>query len=171
MRFLPGMSILSFCQWLQHEPIGTSIRESIWTFPLIETIHLMALAFSVGIIIIVDLRLIGAAMKDLPVTDVFERLQPLALKGFVVNVTSGLLLFWSEPLKCYDSPYFRGKLIMLFLLGVNAILFSATTYKSVAAWDKAAATPFGARLAGWASLVLWAGVIVAGRAIAYASKS
>jgi len=165
------MSILSFCQWLQYESIGTSIRESIWTFPLIETIHLMALAFSVGIIVFVDLRLIGAAMKDVPVTDVFERLQPMAMRGFAINVTTGLLLFWSEPMKCYASAYFRGKLVMLFLLGLNAWLFSATTYKTVAAWDKAAITPAGARVAGWVSLLLWAGVIVAGRAIAYASKS
>jgi hypothetical protein len=165
------MSILSFCQWLQNEPIGTSIRESIWTFPMIETIHLMALAFSVGIIVIVDLRLIGVVMKDVPVTEVFDRLQPMALKGFAINVTTGLVLFWSEPMKCYDSPYFRGKLVMLFFLGVNALLFSATTYKNVASWNKAAITPVGARVAGWVSLLLWAGVIVAGRAIAYASKS
>jgi Family of unknown function (DUF6644) len=171
VKFLPSMSILSFCQWLQNEPIGTSIRESIWTFPLIETIHLIALAFSVGIIVIVDLRLIGMAMKNVPVTEVFERLQPMALKGFVINVTTGLLLFWSEPMKCYASPYFRGKLVMLFVLGVNALLFSATTYKTVASWDKSAVTPVGARVAGWASLLLWASVIVAGRAIAYASKS
>jgi len=165
------MSILSFCQWLQNEPVGTSIRESLWTFPLIETVHLMALAFSVGIIVIVDLRLIGVAMKSVPATEVFDRLQPMALKGFVINVTTGLLLFWSEPMKCYASPYFRGKLVMLSFLAVNALLFSGTTYKTVQSWDKAAVTPVAARVAGWVSLLLWAGVIVAGRAIAYASKS
>lgn len=161
------MSILSVCQWLQTESIGTSIRESLWTFPAIETVHLLALAFSVGIIVLVDLRLIGAAMKDQPVTEVFERLQPMALKGFAINVVSGLLLFWSEPMKCYTSSFFRAKLVMLFILGVNAILFSASTYKSVAHWDKAVITPVAARIAGWVSLVLWTGVIVAGRAIAY----
>jgi hypothetical protein len=164
------MSILSICQWLQNESIGTSIRESLWTFPIIETVHLLALAFSVGIIVLVDLRLTGFAMKEQPVTDVFGRLQPMALKGFAINVLSGLLLFWSEPLKCYNSPYFRAKLIMLFVLGVNAVLFSAKTYKSVASWDKAAVTPVPARLAGWVSLVFWAGVIVMGRAIAYVSS-
>jgi hypothetical protein len=150
--------------------MGTSIRESVWVFPLIETTHLMALAFSVGIIVVVDLRLIGAAMKNRPVTEVFDRLQPLALKGFAVNVISGLLLFWSEPLKCYNSIYFRAKLIMLFVLGLNAVLFSATTYKSVTSWDKAVLTPVSARVAGWVSLIFWAGVIVAGRAIAYVSQ-
>jgi hypothetical protein len=164
------MSILSICQWLQNESIGTSMRESVWTFPIIETVHLLALAFSVGIIVLVDLRLTGLAMKEQPVTDVFGRLQPMALKGFAINVVSGLLLFWSEPLKCYNSVYFRAKLIMLFVLGVNAILFSAKTYKSVASWDKAAVTPVPARLAGWVSLIFWTGVIIMGRAIAYVSS-
>ena len=161
------MSILSLCDWLQNTGFSTSIRESVWIFPIIETTHLMALAFSVGIIIFVDLRLIGAAMRDRPVTEVFERLQPLSLKGFGINVVSGLLLFASEPLKCYHSNYFRAKLVMLFILGVNALLFSANTYKTVAEWDKAAVTPVAARVTGWVSLVFWLGVIVAGRAIAY----
>jgi hypothetical protein len=130
----------------------------------------MALAFSVGIIVVVDLRLIGVTMKERPVTEVFDRLQPLALRGFAINVISGLLLFWSEPLKCYNSVYFRAKLIMLFVLGMNALLFSATTYKNVAAWDKAVLTPVSARVAGWLSLIFWAGVILAGRAIAYVSQ-
>jgi hypothetical protein len=164
------MSILSICQWLQHESIGTSIRESVWTFPAVETIHLLALAFSVGIIVLVDLRLTGLAIRDQPVTEVFGRLQPMALKGFAINVVSGVLLFWSEPLKCYNSPYFRAKLIMLFVLGVNALLFDVRTYKTVASWDKAALTPVPARIAGWVSLIFWAGVIVMGRAIAYVSS-
>src|SRR5438552_633116 len=97
------MSLLSFFTWLQNTSISTGIRESVWVFPIIETIHLLALAFSVGIIMFVDLRLIGVAMRDQPVTEVFNRLQPMALKGFVINVLSGALLFWSEPLKCYHS--------------------------------------------------------------------
>jgi hypothetical protein len=163
------MSLLSFCEWLQNESIGTSIRESVWTFPGIETVHLLALAFSVGIIIFVDLRLIGVTMNDQPVSEVFDRLQPMAVKGFIINFLSGILLFWSEPLKCYNSWYFRAKMVMLLILGVNAFLFSTSTYKTVASWDKAIVTPVAARVTGWISLLFWLGVIVMGRAIAYAS--
>jgi hypothetical protein len=164
------MSILDFCQWLQNESIGTSIRESVWTFPIIETVHLLALAFSVGIIVFVDIRLIGVTMTDQPVSEVFDRLQPMAVKGFVINFLSGILLFWSEPMKCYNSWYFRAKMLMLLILGLNAFLFSASTYKTVASWDKALMTPTAARIAGWTSLIFWLGVVVMGRAIAYASK-
>jgi len=163
------MSLSSICQSLQDTAFSTGIRESVWTFPIIETVHLMALAFSVGIIIFVDLRLIGVGLRDRPVSEVFERLQPMALKGFAINVTSGLLLFISEPVKCYESPYFRMKLVLLFLLGVNALSFQSF-YRGVAAWDKAVVLPGRARAAGWLSLLFWAGVVVAGRAIAYASS-
>ena len=162
--------LLNLCQWLQDTSFSTGIRESVWTFPIIETIHLMALAFSVGIIIFVDLRLVGAAMKDQPVSEVFNRLQPMALKGFIINFLSGILLFISEPVKCYHSVYFITKLVLLVLLGVNALGFQFFTFPSVAAWDKAIVTPVGARLAGWVSLAFWLGVVVMGRAIAYATR-
>jgi len=162
--------LFNFCQWLQATAISTGIRESTWTFPIIETVHLLALAFSVGIIMFVDLRLIGAAMKDQPVSEVFTKLQPMAVKGFVINFLSGILLFWSEPVKCYNSPYFRIKLVLLFVLGLNALAFQYFTFSTVAVWDKARITPFGARLAGWVSLVFWLGVLVMGRAIAYATQ-
>jgi hypothetical protein len=162
--------ILQICQWLQDTSIGTGIRESVWTFPLLETVHLLALAFSVGIIMFVDLRLIGVAMRDRPVSEVFSKLQPMAVKGFVINFLSGMILFWSEPLKCYNSTYFRIKLVFLLLLGLNAFAFGRFTYPSVAGWDKAPVTPVAARTAGWASLVFWTGVVLMGRAIAYATR-
>lgn len=162
--------LLSFCQWLQDTSFGTGIRESVWTFPIIETIHLLALAFSVGIIMFVDLRLVGAAMKDQPVSEVFNRLQPMAVKGFVINFASGVLLFISEPMKCYNSTYFRIKLVLLFFLGLNALGFQKFTFPGIASWDKAPVTPFSAKLAGWVSLAFWVGVVVMGRAIAYASS-
>jgi hypothetical protein len=164
------MSLLSIAQWLQDTSISTGIRESVWVFPIIETVHLLALAFSVGIIMFVDLRLIGAAMRERPVTEVFDRLQPMALKGFAINVVSGMLLTLSEPVKCYHSPYFIIKMAFLFLLGLNAVAFQYRTYPTVAGWDKAVATPVGAKLAGWVSLAFWLGVVVMGRAIAYATK-
>ena len=160
--------LFAFCQWLEQTPVGTSVRDSLWLFPIIETVHLLALAFSVGIIIFVDLRLVGLAFRDRPVSEVFDRLQPMALKGFAVNVVSGLLLYISEPVKCYHSTYFMIKLALLFLLGLNAFSFQFY-YRGVAAWDKAVVLPVRARFAGWLSLVFWAGVVVMGRAIAYAS--
>jgi hypothetical protein len=161
------MSLLSICEWLQQTSISTGIRESVWVFPIIESTHLMSLAASVGTIAFVDLRLIGAAMRRQPVTDIIEQLQPWALGGFALMFLSGGLLFLSEPLKCYHSAFFQTKLVLLALLGINALMFHARVYRRVAAWNKSADVPLSARLAGYVSLTLWMTVIVLGRGIAY----
>jgi hypothetical protein len=161
------MSLLSVCEWLQQTSISTGIRESVWVFPIIESTHLMSLAASVGTIAFVDLRLIGAAMRRQPVTDIIEQLQPWALGGFALMFLSGGLLFLSEPLKCYHSAFFQTKLVLLALLGINALMFHARVYRRVAAWNKSADVPLSARLAGYVSLTLWMTVIVLGRGIAY----
>ena len=57
------MSLYEICQALQDSAVGTSIRESIWTFPIIETVHVLGLAVSVGILVMLDLRLVGAGIS------------------------------------------------------------------------------------------------------------
>jgi hypothetical protein len=69
----------------------------------------------------------------------------------------------------YHSPAFRLKLVFLALVGLNALVFHTTIYRSAPEWDTAAPAPFRARLAGMLSLSLWIAIIAAGRAIAYGS--
>lgn len=161
------MSIFEICQWIQDSSIGTGIRESVYIFPLIEATHVIGLAVSVGTIAIVDLRLIGAALTTEPVTDVIEQLQPWTLWGFAVQFISGFFLFWSEAARLYPSYSYRAKFVFLLLLGINALLFHTTIYKSVDKWDRDAATPFRARMAGWIGITFWAAVIFFGRWTAY----
>ena len=85
----------------------------------------------------------------------------------MISSITGLLLFYSQPMRFYGNSYFWFKNVLMFLAGVNALAFHLTTYHSVAAWDSDAVTPFTARLAGAMSLALWAGVVVTGRMIAY----
>jgi hypothetical protein len=120
----------------------------VWTFPIIETIHLLSLALSVGTILFVDLRLIGAGMRRQPVSEVMRRLQPWALGGFAMSFLTGGLLFWSEPLKCYNSQFFLFKLILLLVLGTSALTFHRTVYRGVARWDQAAVIPLRAKARG-----------------------
>jgi hypothetical protein len=161
------MSLLSICQWLQDTPWGTGIRESIWVFPIIETVHVLALGLSVGMIAVVDLRLIGVALRRQTVSNVVQQIEPWAAGGFVVMFSSGALLFLSEAARCYSSWYFRVKLLFLLLTGLNVLAFHLTVYRGVAKWNDSAVTPARAKLVGWTSLALWMGVIAAGRATAY----
>jgi hypothetical protein len=164
------MSIESICQAIQDSSIGTDLRGSTYVWPAIEAVHVLSLALSVGTIILVDLRLVGATMRDEPVTDVLEQTQPWSTTGFILAFISGIFLFWSEAGKLYPSYSFRIKMVSLGLLGVNALLFHAGIYKRVDQWNRALNIPSRAKFAGWFGLIFWAIVIFCGRWTAYNLK-
>lgn len=161
------MSIMSLCQWLQDTSIGTSIRESIWTFPIIETTHVLGLSISVGLLMVSDLRLMGYIMKRRPVTEVYEQIKPWMFIGFTIMFITGIFLFWCQAVKAYSSIFFRAKVILLVLAGINALIFERGIYRKVDKWDNALVPPMEARLAGWVSLIFWVAIITCGRTMAY----
>jgi hypothetical protein len=162
--------LLDLCQRIQNSQVGEALHGSQYMFPLIETTHVLALAASVGLILMTDLRLVGAFMTAEPVFEVTFQLKRLMWSGFVVMFLSGALLFWSEAAKCYLSPTFRWKILFLLLAGLNAVAFEATLGRRVADWGMRTEMPSRARFAGWASLVCWTGVILFGRWTAYGMK-
>ena len=112
-----------------------------------------------------DLRLLGWTMRRYTVSDIVRQLQAWKRLGFVVVVASGLLLAWAEPQKLYRSPAFWVKMALLALVGVHALVFRAKVYGNTARLD-VAETAEG-KLAAALSLLLWAGLIVSGRLIAF----
>ncbi len=161
------MWLLDFCTWLQDTNISTSIRESTYTFPIIIAIHVMGTATAVGTILALDLRLLGWGMRRFPVSVIFNELRPWSILGFGVQTISGLMLFWSEPLKCYKATSFWIKIIAMLLAFLNAFIFDRTVYPKVAPWDNSIITPARAQFAAYASLVLWSVVVFTGRWTAY----
>ncbi len=161
------MSVLVWCQWLQEGSISTAIRESTTFWPVLEGSHLLGMALMMAPVMMYDFRLIGIRWKSDPVSSVKWSFLPITFCGFVLMVTTGVLLFWSEPLKCYNSGYFRIKVAALILAGLNALVFHSTIDRTTAQWDTASPPPFRARMAGMLSLTLWTTVIFAGRYTAY----
>jgi hypothetical protein len=161
------MSLLPIIQWLNSTLLATSIRESDFVFPLIETVHVLAITLLAGTVAAVDLRLLGVILKREKVSEVAEQVLPLTWIGFAVMMVTGALLFLSEAQKSYGNMAFRAKIVLLILAGLNPLIFHSTIYRSVCAWDDAPVVPLRARAAAIASLTLWSGIIIAGRAIAY----
>jgi len=162
------VSILSFCEWLQNLGWASGIKHSSWQFPVIESIHSLALSVMLWPAALLDLRLLDVFMRRRPVSQVSAQFLPWIWTGFVVMVLTGVMLFAAEAVKCYNSPFFRMKLVLLAFAGFNAFLFHSTVFRGVELWDKDAPTPRRAKLAGAASLVIWVGVVAMGRALAYA---
>jgi len=161
------MSLLGFFEWLAQTPASVAMAGSIWAFPIVESIHVLTLCLFLGMATILDLRLLGLVMRDVPVSDVLSRLLPWTTAGFVLMVISGVLTFLNAPVRYYENIFFRIKIVALLLAGVNAWVFHSGVWLRVSEWDRDAVTPFRARLAGIVSLIVWTCVVVAGRMIAY----
>jgi hypothetical protein len=161
------MSLLPFCRWLASTPGSITLHQSLYMYPLVESVHVLTLCLFVGMSVMLDLRLLGATLRGVPVTEITRRLLPWMQAGFVVMVASGLLLFYAIPVRSYQSVFFRVKLVFLVVAGLNAWYFHRAVYRTVERWDREALAPRAARTAGVVSLVLWAAIIVAGRLIAY----
>src|SRR5262245_58517335 len=143
------MSLLSFCQWLQDTSFSTSIRESILMFPVLEGSHLLALGISAGTIALSDLRMMGLIFKKQSASEVFHQLIPWTTAGFLVMIITGTLLLISEPIKCYNSIWFRLKVLFLFLAAINVLVFhSSKIYRNMHEWEWDESPPKAAKMAG-----------------------
>jgi len=157
-----SQALLAFCRWCDASFFGEGIRNSVWLFPFVEIFHLLALGLLGGTIILVNLSLLGVRFRGDPVARLARDVQPLFNASLAVMLISGFLLFSTEALKMYGSPAFQFKMACLAL----AILFTYTLHFSIARND-GPLSPGWRKLAAIASLTLWAGVALGGRAIGY----
>jgi len=162
------MWFANFLQWLHDTQFSTTMRESIWAEPLVETIHVLTLTLFLGFAVLLDLRLLGVCMRRRKVSEVLGQLNPYLFVGFAIMIVSGLLLFTGDPPAFWGTTFFKVKMIFLVLAGLNVLIFNATIGRKVAEWDLAPKTPSAAKVAAILSIVLWVAIVAAGRAIAYA---
>jgi hypothetical protein len=146
------MSLLVLCQWLEDTALSNAIRESSWAFPTIESIHVFGLCLF-GIAVLMDFRVLKMALSRVTVAELAQ-LTPWATAGIIVMLVSGGLTFLNAPVDYYNNTLFRIKLLLLLLVGFNAWLLRAGVHRHVA-------------VARGLSLLLWGGVVIAGRMITY----
>jgi hypothetical protein len=161
------MSILDFFEWVGNLPWSSDLHESQYAYSIIESIHVWTMAVFFGSVAMFDLRLLGLVMRKVPPSEVVDRLLPVTIAAFVIMVISGSLLFFAIPLRSYQNIFFRGKMLLLLVAGLNVWLFHSRVYPKVVAWDVEGMPPRAARVAGAISLVLWVGIVFSGRMIAY----
>jgi hypothetical protein len=161
------MSILEICQWLQGMGWATAIRESILMFPVLEGSHLLGIAVMLAPTFLLDIRLLGWGWKGDSVGKIAYTFLPVTFFGAGLMVVTGTLLFCSEAVKCYNSTYFRIKVIALIVAGLNPLIFHTTIWRRLTQWENLTTPPSRARLAGGLSLFFWIVVVAAGRYTAY----
>lgn len=161
------MTIDTVLQALYDTGLAAQIRENEFAFPWIESVHVLAITLVVGSIAILDLRLLGWASRDRAVTRLSADVLPVTWAAFGVAVLSGSLLFASNAPKYLENPYFRAKLVLLVLAGLNMLMFQLLVRRNLAGWDAGRPTPAAARVAAALSLVLWTCVVACGRWIGF----
>ena len=157
------MSVLSFFQWCEASALGIAIRDSRWLFPVIEAVHLLGLALMGGLVLLVDMRLMGLSMPRKPVAALAREIQPWLISTLAVMLTTGLLLYTSEPTKLYYNAAFWMKMGFLS----SAIVYTFTVRRAVLAADERRVGPVWGKLVALVSIALWAGVGIGGRAIGF----
>ena len=156
--------VVEFLQWIQGASLSVAVAEK-W-FPVVESLHVIALATVAGSIFIVDSRLLGVASAKLPFTYVSDRLLPWTWGAFGGAAITGTLMFMGNAIAYYANTPFRVKMLLLLLAGLNMLFFQLVTFRGVAKWNSNR-PPAAARAAGFISIALWCGVIAFGRWIGF----
>ena len=157
------MDLLPTFEWFYATPVGETIRNSVWLFPVIEAFHLIGLGVIGGAVLLVNLRLLGVGLTRQPVAQLSAEAHPWLLGALALMFASGFPLFLSEATKAYYSFAFWVKMTCLLLV----LVFTFTIHRRVTEGGFAEGNPQLAKLTGIISLVLWFGVAWGGRWIGF----
>ena len=156
-------SFRPFFLWCNETWIGQTVRESKWTFAIVEVVHLLGLTILLGSLLVLYLRLAGLAMRSQSIEHVARQFAPWTAFGLSVMVMSGGTLFLAEAVKCLESGPFRIKMALFF----PAVLFHFGLYRKVIRVQEEHFDPMLGKLAGAFAGTLWLAVGIAGRWIAF----
>ena len=145
---------------LAYDPSSNPLNNNEWSFPLMEIIHIVGFAFSIGTIAIVDLRMLGLAMPKQSPAQLLKDTAPWTLVGIAVMLMSGPIIFSSDPFMYLANVSFQFKMAAL----AAAILYNYTIHRKVAMSNAASGT---SKLVAAVSLILWTSVVFAGLFIAF----
>ena len=164
------MNVADIANAIQDTDFFTSMRESALVYPIVLATHLSMIAIFGGLILLTDLRLLGATLKSIPPSEIVRRTRPLKWVGFLVMITCGILLGGAKFASYYDNPYFIAKMSLLACVGIHALVFRRSVYGNPQAIDDPKGPPRAAKIAAVLSMVLWVGILSNGRWIAYYEK-
>lgn len=159
--------LANLAHWLSGQSGSQALIGSFYLWNWIESTHVLTLMLSLGMLFIIDLRMLGLAFPNVPASKVNSQLAiPMAI-GFVIMFVTGLILYYANAIHETQSIWFRFKLVLLAAAGVNALLFHRAMKAAEGSWDTERLAPKRLRIGAATSLVVWVLVIMMGRLMAY----
>ncbi len=154
--------MLEFIKWCNETWVSHVIRDSTYIFPVVEVFHLFGLTLLLGVVTVVDLRILGVGMKRQTIPALAGGLAPWGVGSALLTIVTGILLFLSEATKCYANQAFPYK--MWFLLGGIVLYF--VTHRGITN-PRSTMSRGMMKVVAVLTMILWYGVAIAGRAIAF----
>jgi hypothetical protein len=157
-------ALLDFCEAVDATALSQAIQAAKWVVPLVQTIHILAIAALLSSVLMINLRLLGANSRDQTLARVCARFRPVVWWSLPVLLVSGLILIIGEPARSLTNPFFQLKMGLLITVLIVTVLSQRPLNRDTAFWDDRVAI---GRAVAILSLLLWSGIVFAGRWIAY----
>ena len=160
-------SLHAFCDWLANTPFSMLLQNVSWIIPAVQCVHIVCISIVMGSVGLIDLRLLGITGHSQSISNLTGRLLPAVWYSLVVLLITGALLAIAEPVRSLTNPAFQAKMLMIIIVGTLTLFFQKMVRGDVACWELTPTRRTTAKLTAVVSLLLWVGIVFAGRWIAY----
>ena len=157
----------NFCSWLERTSISQTIQTVDWIVPAVQTVHILAVAAVVSSVLMVDLRLIGISGRDQLLARVSERFRPVIWWTLPILLATGIIMIIGEPVRSLTNPVFQLKMALLVAAIIATLSYQVPLGRDPSFWHHSSTRRGTARIIAVLSLLLWTGIVFAGRWIAY----
>ena len=154
-------------EWIKSASIASFVLGRPWVWPASETLHFIGLALLLGVVLVVNLRMLGIG-KNLPFA-ALHRMLPLGILGFGINSMTGMLFFIATPGQYTQNVAFFWKIVLVMLAGVN--LLYLTMFDEPWALGPGDDAPLTSKVIAASAIFLWVGVIYCGRMLPFIGNS
>ena len=155
----------AFAQSIEGGVVYTWVTSIFWLWPVMETLHFIGLSLMLGGLMVIDTRLAGF-FRGVNIAAT-HKLLPWVFIGFGINLVTGVLFFFGDPMRYSVNIGFRIKMVIVVIAGLNALWFWFRFNKDMRSWAPDADTPVEAKVVAWVSLLTWTSVLLLGRLIPY----
>jgi uncharacterized membrane protein SirB2 len=161
------MTLNEICHWIDQTALSQSIQAAGWIVPMVQTIHILAIAVVASSALMIDLRLVGVFWANRPMKQVTARFLPLVWWPLLVLLGSGIIMIIAEPARSLKNPAFQIKMALLIAALIVTWLFQSLQRRNAAFGDLNSQPRAAASTIAIVSMLLWSSIIFAGRWIAY----
>ena len=162
-----GAGLNEFCNWLAATPLSHTIQTAGWIIPALQTVHILSVAVVFSSAILVDLRIWQLLERDVPLGEITRRFLPMIWPILVILLSTGSLLIIGEPRRSLLNSTFYLKMTLLAVAIVLTVALQRSTSSSPNFWERNRSRRIAGRLAASVSILVWCGILFAGRWIAY----